>query len=139
MSALQRAVATLRIAGDDLVPAEVSTLLGAEPTYSQVNGQALPSKSPSGIRIAKFGQWRLEAIATEPEDVNSQVSELLAHLTPSLETWRVLSQRYKIDLFCGWYMGEQNEGVEISSGTLSALGARGIGLSLDIYAPEPDA
>lgn len=33
-------------------------------------------------------------------------------------------------------MGSANEGVQISSGTLLALGQRGIMLSVDIYGPN---
>lgn len=39
MAHLQHAVASLRIAGDDLVPDEISTLLGAAPTHAQTRGQ----------------------------------------------------------------------------------------------------
>jgi Domain of unknown function (DUF4279) len=134
---LARSAATLRIAGDDLVPEEISALLGAEPTHAQRKGQELPSKS--GVRIAKFGHWRLETKDREPEDLNGQVKELLDQLTTDLEVWQALSKRFEIHLFCGWFMNESNEGVGVSPSTMSLLAARGIELSLDIYAPTTDA
>ena len=137
MAHLARSAATLRIAGDDLVPEEISALLGAEPTHAQCRGQKLPSRS--GERIAKFGHWRLEAKDREPEDLNGQVKALLDQLTPDLEVWRTLSKRFEIDLFCGLFMNESNEGVGVSPSSLSLLGERGIELSLDIYAPTTDA
>jgi hypothetical protein len=44
-----------------------------------------------------------------------------------------------VALFCGWFMRESNEGVEISAHTLGLLGERGIVLSLDIYGPDDAA
>jgi hypothetical protein len=131
---LARSVATLRIIGDELVPEEVSSLLRALPTRAERKGEAVPTKT--GERIARTGAWRLEATATEPEDLDAQVSELLSLLTSDLEVWRTLARRYRLDLFCGWFMNESNEGVSVSPSTLLALGQRGIELGLDIYAPS---
>jgi hypothetical protein len=139
MAHLERSVATLRLSGDDLVPRDVSALLGCNPTYEQLKGQEFPSKGASGIRIARFGQWRLSATDTEPENLDGQVSELLDKLTQDFEVWHRLAQRFEVNLFCGWFMGESNEGVEISVSTLRALAERQIRLSLDIYAPDGDA
>ena len=139
MPQLQRSVATLRVSGDDLAPDEISTLLGSQPSHAQRKDQEFLSKSPSGVRVAKFGLWRLEAADTEPEDLNAQVSELLGRLTQNLEVWRELSRRFEVDLFCGWFMGGGNEGVAISPQTLLSLGERNVELSLDIFGPDTDA
>lgn len=137
MAHLARSVASLRIAGDDLVPEEVSLLLGAQPTHAQRKGQELQSKN--GVRIATFGHWRLHAKETEPENLDAQVAEILGQLTSSANVWQNLTARYSVDLFCGWFMEGTNEGVSISPLTLQALGERGIKLDLDIYAPSPNA
>ena len=139
MPQLRRAVATLRVVGDELLPEEISSLLGAEPTQAQRKGQQFPSKSPSGARIARTGLWRLSATDTETGNVDTQVFELLDQLTPDLGIWNDLSQQYKVDLFCGWFMGSSNDGVGISSRTLLALGKRGIELAMDLYGPDEDA
>lgn len=138
MGPLQRAVASLRIAGDDLDPDQVSAALGAVPTHGQARGQEISLKA-GRTRIAQFGQWRLHATETEPEDLDGQVAELLGQLTNDLAVWSALGHHYKIDLFCGWFMGGTNEGVTISAATLRALGERGIALGLDIYGPDTDA
>ena len=136
MAHLARSVAALRILGDDLLPEEVSALVGASPSRAERKGEAIRTKT--GERIARTGAWRLEATASEPENLDAQVSELLSQLTPNLETWRSLGERYRLDLFCGWFMNGTNEGVSVSPATLLALGERGIELGLDIYAPSPD-
>jgi len=136
MAHLARSVASLRIAGDDLVPEDISSALRGQPTHAQRKGDEIPSKD--GVRIATFGHWRLHATAAEPEDLDAQVAEILGQLTSNLKVWNSLASRYKIDLFCGFFMKESNEGVCISPLTLQALSERGIELGMDIYAPEAD-
>jgi len=136
MAHLHKAVAALRIAGDSLIPMEVSAVLGAEPTLARIKGEEIQSKF--GTRFAKTGQWHLSATDTEPENLDAQVAEILGKLTTDLSVWVDLSKHFKMDLFCGWFMNESNEGVEISPNTLNQLGERGIKLGIDIYAPNTD-
>ena len=138
MAHLHRAVATLRIAGDDLVISEVSALLGAEPSIAREKGKEW--RTPSGkSTIARTGQWHLHAGDTEPENLDAQVEELLGKLTSDLSVWESLSAKFEVDLFCGWFMQEWNEGVNVSPSTLKALGERGILLGVDIYGPDSEA
>jgi hypothetical protein len=139
MPVLQRAVATLRIVGEELEPEYVSRLLGCQPTDAVRKGEARIGKHTSGQTSARTGVWRLDATSTEPEDLNAQVSELTSKLTSDLRIWTDLARKYKIDLFCGWFMKEGNEGVDITAHTLEALSSRHIALALDIYAPQGDA
>lgn len=132
MAHLERSVASLRIMGDELVPEEISRLLNAVPTSAYAKGQKLPS----GVATRRSGMWRLSAKETEPEDLDNQVSELLSHVTSDLSVWGDITTRFRVDLFCGWFLGSGNEGVEISPKTMLALGQRGIMLSLDIYERE---
>ena len=60
-------------------------------------------------------------------------SKYLYKLSPELDVWKSLAAEYEIDLFCGLFMNESNEGMEISPKALKALGDRGIVLSLDLY------
>ena len=132
MGALDYSVATLRLFGDDLVPEEISVLLGAEPTESCRKDQRLVGASTGAVRIAVTGSWRLSATRQEPEDLESQIFEILDQLTDDLETWTSLS-RYEPDLFCGIFMASGNDGLPLSAKSLLALGQRGIALELDIY------
>lgn len=129
-------MATLRIMGDELVPEEISRLLGAEPTSGHEKGHQAPS-GPSGRTVTRrSGLWSLSAEETKPENLDCQVSELLGLVTSDLSVWSSIAARFRVDLFCGWFMGSENEGVEISPETMIALGQRGIQLSIDIYGPE---
>jgi hypothetical protein len=139
MAAIHRAVATLRIFGPDLEPDKITALLGGSPSRTQRQGQQMASGEGMPPRIARFGQWRIDVPDTEPEDFDLQVCQILAGLSQDFEVWRSISQQYKVDMFCGWFMKESNEGADIKPETLAALGQRGIALALDIYAPDLDA
>jgi hypothetical protein len=113
-------------------------MLGASPTEGQCKGQELRGASDI-LRIAKFGMWRLRASETSPADLDSQVQEILAQLSQDISVWNQLASQYDRDLFCGWFMEKENEGLGISASTLRELGARGIELSLDIYSGDKDS
>ena len=133
MGAIDHSIATLRFFGDDLVPDEISALLGASPTASQQKGQEQIGSNTGIVRIAKTGSWRFGATRREPEDLESQIFEILDQLTQDLSVWAAIGSRYEPDLFCGIFMGGSNDGLPLSARALLALGQRGISLDLDIY------
>lgn len=135
MAHLHRSVATLRVVGDNLIPGEITALLGADPSKAQTKGDQLIGPKTGRVRIAKSGMWCLYASERQPGDLDSQVQELLGQLTTDLRIWADLAQRFDIELFCGWFMESTNEGVSVLPYTLVTLGERGIQLDLDIYAP----
>jgi hypothetical protein len=134
MPYVARSAATLRISGEFLDPAEISAQLGAAPTSSHMKGDVSRTRSGHEI-VRKVGLWRLKATDRVPEDIDVQIRDLLSGLTQDLATWRVLSEAYEVDLFCGLFMDDSNEGLELSSGSLTALADRGVKLGFDIYAP----
>jgi hypothetical protein len=136
MTHLQQSLVTLRIWGDDLVPAEITARLGGEPTFANLKGQPIVGVPTDHVGVATTGSWHLRAPDCEPGDIDSQVRELLGGLTSDLAVWRRLRETFGVDLFCGLFMGHGNEGLAVSPSTLVALGVRGIELSLDIYAPR---
>ena len=133
MGPVHSSKATLRIIGDDVVPAEITRLLGSPPTLARAKGEIWVGAKTGKEHTAHTGQWHLRASDREPEDIDGQVQELLAKLTQDLEVWAALAQRFRVDLFCGLFLKSANEGGTLSPSTLSALGNRGIKLSLDIY------
>jgi hypothetical protein len=134
MGRIRKSVATLRISGDDLIPAEVSNLLACAPTGSQRKGETIVAPRTGRQRTAELGMWMLECADREPENLDRQIGELLGKLTADIERWQVLCNRFEVDLFCGLFMGSENEGLTISPKLLADLGRRGIELSLDVYA-----
>jgi len=52
--------AGLRIIGDDVVPEEITRVLGCEPTSTTVKGQVIRGKKTGQERIARTGSWHLD-------------------------------------------------------------------------------
>lgn len=124
----------LRIFGDALVPEEISSLLGAIPNQTYRKGDPM-----RGLSVRKTGMWSLVAKPRQPGDLDDQVAEIFARATSDLEIWRKLAARYRVDLFCGLFMKESNEGLTLALGTLAAAADRDIQIHLDIYSGLPDS
>ena len=90
----------LRIMGDDLIPGEITRLLGAPPTCAQTKGDKITGKMTGHVRIAKSGMWSLCASDREPEDMNGQIDEILSRVTTDLAVWQTITKKYHSDLFC---------------------------------------
>jgi hypothetical protein len=138
MASLERTAASLRIFGDDLDPKELWLLLGHEPSVAELKGQEIIGRSTGNIRVVKTGSWRLSATKQAPGNLDAQVEEILSKLSSDLNVWRKISERYRVDLFCGLFLKGGNEGLTISAQSLAALGNRGIEMGLDIYGGESD-
>jgi len=138
MSHLSKSSAALRIAGDDLVPEEVTALLGREPTTRYRKGDVVRGENTARIYTKKFGMWALEIADRSPGDLEAQILELLNSLTNDLGVWSRLKSGFEIDLYCGFFMKASNEGTTISNSVLRLLGERGIELSIEIYAAIND-
>jgi hypothetical protein len=80
--------------------------------------------------------WSLEAEARQPGDLDSQIKEILSGITDDPETWSKLHARFSIDLFCGLFMKESNEGEGLTPEAMALLVSRLIPIGLDIYGPD---
>ncbi|SFU40861.1 protein of unknown function [Methylobacterium sp. 174MFSha1.1] len=130
MPEIARITVSLRIVGDALDPDEITQRLGVEPTGCARKGDTRRTASGREV-IARSGTWLLRTDASG--DLNTQIATLLAELPNDPSLWTDLSRRYRCDIFCGLFMGDINEGTELQPKLLSALGGRGLRLSLDIY------
>jgi len=137
MAMIRRCKAALRIFGDELVPEEISRLFDHYYTKGWIKGYKY-STSSGAVVVKKTGAWILEADPSEIGDFDGQISQLLSHANVSLEVWASFDKKFEMDIFCGWFMHESNEGIVISPQTLLTLGERNIALSVDIYAPSDD-
>ena len=135
MTVKSRSIAALRVFGDDLDPREVSRLLAATPSDSHRKGEV--HVSSAGRRyVRKTGMWCLEARGEAPDSLQSQISRILSVLTSDLEAWRTLAQRFEIDMFCGLFMTESSEGLDMSSAVMELMAERRIPLAICIYGPD---
>ncbi|AXQ31414.1 DUF4279 domain-containing protein [Solimonas sp. K1W22B-7] len=137
MTRLARSMLGLRIFGDDLDPDEVTALLGCRPTKAFRKGDLSHAKSERSVpRVT--GRWSLNAEPRTPEDFDGQIADIFSNLTDDLTVWAKLGQRFRIDLFCGGFMGDSNEGFSLSVQSLRTLADRGVEFGLDLYAPDTE-
>jgi len=134
MGELSESSASLRVFGDDLIPDEVSALLGSEPTASDVKGQPMHTAYPRAqVILSKHESWRLSCKRRRPGNLDSQIQDILKGLTTNLRVWHELAEKYKVDMFCGLWLETFNEGISLSTETLKSLSERHIFIDFDIY------
>ncbi|MFD1982177.1 DUF4279 domain-containing protein [Mesorhizobium newzealandense] len=139
MPEIAQSSASLRFFGDDLDPVDLTRLLGGKPTYAIGKGDfhTYPPNRPP--RIALTGFWRLSSEYEAGDQLDRQIADILATLTSDLSVWAALVLRFKVDMFCGVWLGEESRGLGLTPQTLQKLGERGIKLGLDIYHDLPEA
>jgi hypothetical protein len=137
MSEISQTQVSLRLFGDELDPDEVTKLLGRAPDVARRRGEGWWRPDGRFVRHpALRGSWSIEAERSTPGDLDGQINNLLSETTDDLSIWSFLTSKYHVDMFCGLFLEELNEGISISPRTLQMLGERGIVLNLDIYAPS---
>ena len=126
---------TLRITGDDLDPEEVTKLFGCKPDDAQRKGEPILRQDGSVKRIPNFGMWRLRLRPeqTDEWDCAEAMMLVLRRLPSSVDLWKRLAERYKIDFFVALLMTSQNKGFVIGPDILKYLGDRGIAAGFDVY------
>jgi len=134
MGKLTKSSIGLRVFGDEVIPEQITSLLGHEPTGSGIKGHPrYPSISPNKPRLARTGSWVLSCKDRSPGDLDGQVKEILDLLTNDFKIWKKLSEQYELDMFCGLWLTTYNEGISLSLETLKALSDRHIFIDFDIY------
>jgi len=129
---------TFRISGETLKPAEITSLLGLEPTRSFSKGDRNIGAGGREYAQRRTGMWLLEA-NEHAHDTEACVLGLLATLPEEPQIWRSLAAKFELNLTVGLFMYKTNEGFSLSPRVLEALGYRGISIDFDIYAPTtPD-
>lgn len=136
MAEIHRSAASLRIFGDELDPKWATSRLGKEPTRSVRKGERYDYPPGRQDRIADTGRWFLEAERREPGDLDGQIGAIFDGVSDDPEVWAEIVHRFRVDLFCGLWMAECNEGISLSPDTMMILATRGIPLNLDIYEPD---
>lgn len=137
MALVSRTSVSLRLSGDDLDPEQVSEALRCQPSRSAVKGGSWPTPN-GGSRIAATGRWNRQVERRVPGDLDGQIAELLAGMTPDLAVWRHITDAYRADVFCGLFVEEGNQGISLGPDVLLSLGQRNLLLDLDIYASDTE-
>jgi hypothetical protein len=137
MAEIAQSSASLRLFGDDLDPAELTNLLAGQPTYAVRKGDYHTHPPNQPPRVALKGLWRLSSGNGKGDQLDHQIASILNTLTSDLGIWADLVRRFKVDMFCGVWLDEENQGLGLTPTTQQMLGERGIKLGLDIYYAPP--
>jgi hypothetical protein len=93
MESLQRASATLLVLGDNLVPDELTALLGVQPNLGAKKGETFRASGGKDIE-ARISNWTFGGDWRNPPDVDRQIAELLLALPSDTELWIELTSRF---------------------------------------------
>lgn len=133
---LQRASVTLLIHGDDLVPDELNSLLGCQPTIGARKGETFIGHN-GRLVTARTGKWVLATDLREPPCIDEQITELLNSLPEDISVWHGLTTRFDCYVTVGIWFAEDSwtGGFVLEPQSLSMLGERRLAIDFDIYAP----
>lgn len=135
---VSRLSVSLRIASETLDPDAITRLMHVEPKFAARKGD----RRESGRRIMnqRIGIWTygLTEDALSEWELDEAIGALLGRLPTDLNVWLDLAQAHRMDVFCGLFMGGDNQGTVLRPATLRLLVDRGLSLDLDIYGPPPD-
>lgn len=132
LASVRRFRISLRIAGDDLDPDEVTSLLGVAPCFAYRKGDQW--KTPKGNPlIGRTGLWTFHVDDFETDDFEEAIFDLLSRVPVTPDVFRTLASRFKVELFCGLFLDEYNAGLGLSPAVMKLLAQHEISLDLDIY------
>ena len=126
-----RVKVALRIRSNDLDPTDLTARLGVSPSFAARHGDV--TQRSDGPHVRRGGVWLYKMDATEGWDLDSAITQLLVSLPADTELWADLQSRFRLDVFCGLFMGTDNHYAELRPSTIRLLGERGIALTLDVY------
>ena len=114
-------------------PMLICDLLGSKGDLMHRRGEVRRRPDGSQGHTYARGLWSLAAASAKPADLDRQITAILGQLATELDVWVQIAAKYDVDMFCGLFLSEANEDLQLSPDTLNALGQRRIELQLDIY------
>jgi hypothetical protein len=134
MDSLQRAVVSLSIHGDDLIPSEITALLGAEPRLGVCKAEWFTASHGKEMQ-ARTGMWHFDEGYESPPDLDRQIGGLFGALSKDSAVWEDLTRRFSCYVSVGGYLDGWTGGMTLHPKTLQALAERHLPIDFDIYAP----
>lgn len=126
---------SLVITSDTLEPAEITGLLGIQPTDSHRRGDLNQAGKPF-----PFGRWRLATpridFRTGPVFFQNSFDAFVRMLPDARDAWSRIAGEYQAQVFVHLWMKTWNREFEVSFFALSELVRRRLSLHVDIYAED---
>jgi hypothetical protein len=125
---VDRSTVTLVVTGDALVPADVTAMMGVEPTDAAERGSRHGPRSPP----RKRGVWMYRIEGRQGEDPDKLIRALLLRFSVPNATSAELSRRYNVAIWVGLFLDAWNRGFSMSP-TTRLIAATGASVEFDIY------
>ncbi len=119
--------------GEELTPDEVGAILGLEATRTHRKGQ-LRSLRHEGVWDKSF--WYFQSPLGPDREIADHLRWLLDSLEAKADALAALSEKFRIDFFCGFSSGSGQGGFTLDAVLLSRLARLGVPLVLDLYPPS---
>lgn len=127
---------TLRIMGEDLVPADVSAVLRCSPDQAWSKGEEWVVAGQK--RLRSFGMWSIHGADTDGRGFERELLRLLDRISNDELVWDHLNAQFDVDVFCGVHLNAWNRGFSLSPLVLQRLAARRLRIDFDIYCNVED-
>jgi hypothetical protein len=134
MDSLQRAKVSVLIADDNLVPSELTALLGGPPKLGVSKGETFLASHGKQIK-AQTGMWQFGSEWESPPQLDRQIGEVLSALTSDMLVWAEVTNRYLCYLSVGGYFHDWTGGMTLGPNTSQLLAERNLSIDFDLYAP----
>lgn len=121
----------LRIRGDALDPDFISQQLGVAPSFSARKGERTSRRGRETLHTTGVWTYRYEVLPGT--DLGDAIERLLAALPEDATLWEEITSSFVADVFCGAFLENDNQSTLIQPEVLSALGRRGLPLSMDLH------
>lgn len=127
--AVDKTSITLAIYGDDLIPEEISQLLGYEAEYIRRRERRSPRASPY-----KKSAWLFNQKGEAPITAEEIIREILSKVSTDSRFWKELSSRYDVQVRIAIHMENWNKGFDLSAEIIQQIASLGAEMVFDIYA-----
>lgn len=133
-------VVSFRVMGDLLDPADVTRLLGIDPSREHKKGDEnlVVTKKGKTMRFASYksGLWALESSQDKYSDLEDHLQGFLQLLEPKvIELLKLKYLGFELDFYVSYVFANADQpGICINSDVMKRIGDLGINLGIDLYA-----
>lgn len=126
------------VSGEDLVPSEITDLLGVSPSHAANRGDPKINAAGNVFGSEPEGWWRIDSVpGVDSKDINNHLELLLGIVLPHAAALEEHESFFDV-LWESTYL-YAGTGPVLSARACSGIGRLGAGLGFDIYQLDEDA
>lgn len=134
---VDRLSVTLALHGVDLVPDEISRLLGCSPTHGHRRGEPRKSRS-ANVAPWKTGAWLLRVDCAAPTTASALLEDMLARVSDDDALWSSLSLQYETSVGFGVFLSGWNRSMVLDARSVQRLARMKVTVDFDVYGAVDD-